>query len=321
MKTIAILGAAGRIGDATSRAFVKAGWHVKGVGRNRRTTEMAPGVEPVKADAFERDQLIAATAGADVILSAVNPADYAGWEGTVLPMAENAVAAAKAAGATLMLPGNVYNFGHGIGLATGEDAEEAPTTGKAKIRIALERYLREQAEENGVRSIVLRAGDFYGGRKPGSWLDLLILSKIEKGIFTWPGPWDCPHAFAYLPDLADTFVKLAENRAEFGDFERFHFAGHTLTGAEMQRLVEQAVGRTLKRAGVPWTLLRAAGIFKPLYREIAVMSYLWRTAHSLDGSKLEKAIGPVPATPPAVAISEALSDLGITGGKIERKAA
>ena len=34
MQTIAILGAAGRVGDAAARAFVKAGWRVKGVARS-----------------------------------------------------------------------------------------------------------------------------------------------------------------------------------------------------------------------------------------------------------------------------------------------
>ena len=65
------------------------------------------------------------------------------------------------------------------------------------------------ALENGVRSIVIRAGDFFGGQRPESWLDLMILKDLKKNTFTWPGPWDMPHAFAYLPDLAQAFVALA----------------------------------------------------------------------------------------------------------------
>ena len=60
MKTVVVLGAAGRVGDAAARAFVAAGWRVNGVARNARTSELAPGVEAVRADAFDRASLIAA---------------------------------------------------------------------------------------------------------------------------------------------------------------------------------------------------------------------------------------------------------------------
>ena len=97
-----------------------------------------------------------------------------------------------------------------------------------------------------MRTIVLRAGDFYGGTKPQSWLDLIILAKLRKNIFTWGGPADIPHAFAYLPDLGRAFVALAEKRGEFAPFERFHFAGHTMSGLQMKAAAEAASGRQLK---------------------------------------------------------------------------
>lgn len=310
-KTIAILGAAGRIGDAAARAFVEAGWTVRGVGRNARISQMAPGVEPVSADAHNLGSLTAACEGADVILNALNP-EYDDW-GKVLPMARNVIATAEAVGATHLLPGNVYNFGHDIAIDTAENASEVPSTKKAEIRIAMEKLFREADDTKGVQTIVLRAGDFYGGGKPGSWLDGLIMSKLQKNVFTWPGPANLPHAFAYLPDLGRAFVAVAEKRNDLAQFERLHFTGHTLTGDEMHRITERAVGRTLKRAGVPWPLLRAVGLVKPLYREIAIMSYLWRTAHSLDGSKFERLIGPFEVTKPEDAIAQAITDLELDG--------
>lgn len=312
MKTIVILGAAGRVGDAAVRAFVEAGWRVKGVARNAKAAGLASGVEAVKADAFDRAALIEACRGADVILNALNP-QYTEWAEKVLPMAENVIAAAEAVGATHMLPGNVYNFGYDIKVGTREDDPEIASTEKAEIRIAMEGLFRQMAEERGVQTIVLRAGDFYGGTRRESWLDLIILSKLRKDIFTWPGPMDIPHAFAYLPDLGRAFVALAEKRAELGKFERFHFAGHTLTGNDMKKAAEAAAGRELARRGVPWTLLRAAGLFNPMLREVAKMSYLWRTPHSLDGSKLERAVGKLPQTPPVEALRQAIADLDLDG--------
>lgn len=310
MKTVIILGAAGRIGDAAARAFVAAGWRVRGLARGGHGAHLAPEVEWVKADAFDRVALTEACAGADVVLNALNPL-YTEWEGTVLPMAENVIAAVEATGATQLLPGNVYNYGYDVGMTMREDAPQVPSTPKARIRIAMESLFSRAAEERGVRTIVLRAGDFYGGTKPGSWLDGMILSKLAKDVIVWPGPMDLPHAFAYLPDLGRAFVDLAERRDALPAFDTFHFEGHTLTGDAFKAATEEAVGRTLSRRGVPWPLLRAGGIFMPMLRELSVMSYLWRMPHQLDGTKLRDLLGDVLTTTPVDAIRRSVADLGL----------
>lgn len=315
MAKVVILGAAGRVGDAAARAFVRAGWTAVGVARSAKAGTLAPGVTAVRADVFDRDGLIAACRGADVILNAVNP-KYTEWNEKVLPMAENVITAAEAVGATHMLPGNVYNFGHSVHLDMDEDTPEVASTPKAAIRIAMEGLFRERAEKAGVRTIVLRAGDFYGGVRPESWLDLIILAKLRRNVFTWGGPMDVPHAFAYLPDLAAAFVALAERRDALGSFERFHFAGHTLTGAQMKAATESAVGRHLTCRGMPWPLLRVAGLVMPIMHEISVMSYLWRMPHSLDGTHLAATVGPLPATSPVDALRQAIDDLGLDGPRL-----
>lgn len=312
MSTIAVIGAAGHIGHTAAEAFEKAGWVVKAVGRGKRINEMPAGVTPVTGDAYDLASLVDATAGADVVLHAANP-PYDKWETTVLPMMENAIAAAKVHGATLMLPGNVYNFGLEIGMDVKEHAPQIASTDKARIRIAMENRLARAAQEDGVQVIILRAGDFFGGPKAGTWLDLMILKDLKRNRFTWPGPWNLPHAFAYLPDLAQAFVALADKRDSLGRFERFHFAGHTLTGEETLAAAEAATGRTLQRANVNWTLLKLVGLFMPVVREVTKMSYLWRTAHSLDGSHLEATVGPIATTPPAQALAQAIVDLHLDG--------
>ena len=312
MAKVVILGAAGRVGDAAARAFVQAGWTVAGVARRAKAGTLAPGVAAVEADVFDLHTLIAACAGADVVLNAVNP-KYTEWDEKVLPMAENVIAAAEAVGATHMLPGNVYNFGHAIHMGMTEDAAEIASTPKAAIRIAMEELFRERAAKTGARTVVVRAGDFYGGVRPESWLDLIILAKLRRNVFTWGGPIDVPHAFAYLPDLAAAFVALAERRDAFGAFERFHFEGHTLTGEAMKQAAEAASGRRLALRRVPWPLLRVAGLVMPMMHEISVMSYLWRTPHSLDGARLRAAVGPLPSTSPVDALRRAIDDLGLDG--------
>jgi nucleoside-diphosphate-sugar epimerase len=313
-QTIVILGAAGRIGDAAAKAFLAAGWRVRGVARSAKAATLRPGVEIVEADAYDRQSLIRAVEGADVILNALNP-KYTEWETTVMPLAENVMAAVEASGALHLFPGNVYNFGYGIGINTGEEAPQVPSTAKARIRTDAEDLFRQRAETRGVRTAILRGGDFYGGVKPESWMDLIILKKLKKDVFTWPGPSDLPHAFAYLPDFAEAFVAVAERRDSLAPFERFHFAGHTMTGLQMHKAAEEAVGRTLRFKTMGWTVPRLIGLIVPIMRELAIMSYLWRTPHSLDGTKLERFAGPLRATKPADALRAAISDMELDGPK------
>lgn len=310
MPRIVILGANGRLANISARAFQTAGYEVVAVTRSGRAEGLPAGIVQRAADALDRQDLIRATEGADLIFNGLNP-PYPAWRKRVMPMGENVIAAARMHGAVHLFPGNVYNFGHGIPARIDDDTPFEGSTAKGAIRIALERHFEDQARRHKVQTIILRAGDFYGGTRPGTWFDLVIGARIEKGRFTYPGPLDVVHSWAYLPDLADAFVALAARRKELSEFETFLFEGHALTGDEMLRHCISALGHTLTVSGVPWPLLRLGGIVVPMWREVCEMAYLWEKPHRIDGRKLEKRIGSVPRTDPGIAVSRALADMGI----------
>ncbi|MCP4318021.1 MAG: NAD-dependent epimerase/dehydratase family protein [Hyphomicrobiales bacterium] len=310
MQTIAVLGANGRLSSAAARAFHASGCRVVAVTRSGNAKGLAGDIEQRAADAMDREALIRATKGADFIFNGLNPV-YTQWKKLVMPMGENVMAAAREHGAIHLFPGNVYNYGRSIAPHVHDDEQQHAQTRKGGIRIRLEKFFEDQAKTNGVQTIILRAGDFYGGSVTGSWFDLVIAAKIAKGVYTYPGPGQVPHSWAYLPDLADTFVRLADKADELKPFSTFLFPGHTMTGEELKHHCEVAVGAPLKAAGVPWTLLKLGGLVVPMLREVSEMAYLWKVPHSLDGKALEAAIGPVPHTDPQRAVAVALSDLGV----------
>ena len=82
-----------------------------------------------------------------------------------------------------------------------------------------------EAAEGGLRTIVLRAGDYFGG-SVGSWFDRVIIKQIATGRLTYPGPVDIIHEWAYLPDVAQVLVSLVEQREQLAPFATFGFAGH-----------------------------------------------------------------------------------------------
>ncbi len=312
MQTIVILGANGRIGTAAAKAFHAAGYRVIAITRTGRADHLPGEIETRAADALDRDQLVVATKGAHIIFNGLNP-PYHKWRQMAEPLARNVVAAAKANEATHLFPGNVYNYGRNIPPECDPLTPFFANTKKGRLRITMEDIFEAAASQHQVQTIILRAGDFYGGSVGGSWLDLVITAKLAKGIFTYPGPIDVPHAWAYLPDLAKAFVALAGKRKEFSNFETFTFAGHTMTGAEMMAHASVAVAGPLKRASLPWILVRAGGLVNPVWRELPEISYLWFRPHRLCGDKLALAVGALDATPPDKAVSKAIRDLADAG--------
>ncbi|MCV3207868.1 SDR family oxidoreductase [Mesorhizobium sp. YC-39] len=309
MTKIAILGANGRLGRVVAKAFIDAGYEVRAVTRSGKVPAELEGATSVAGDGLDREALIRATEGVDIIFNGLNPI-YTDW-GKCLPMAENVMAACQANGAVHLAPGNVYNYGSPIPAVIGEDTPFHPTTEKGRIRVAMEDLFRREADAGRVRTILLRAGDFFGGTGTGSWFDLIVAAKMNKGVYTAPGPVDLVHEWAYLPDLAQAFVGLAQNLGKLGSYEALNFPGHAVTDLEIKAASEKALGRTLKLTSMPWWVLRAGSPFVAMWREIVSMSYLRFEPHRLVSTRLEGIIGRVPHTPLDKAVAEALFDIGI----------
>jgi nucleoside-diphosphate-sugar epimerase len=269
MAHVLVLGANGRLGRAAVMAFAAAGWQVTAQLRRAPRAPLPAGVHQVQCDALDITTMTSTAAGVgagvDVIVNALNP-DYTQWATLLPPITAATLALAAATGATLMLPGNVYNFGNRLPAVLDEDTPFAATHPKAAQRIALEAALAQAAHERGVRSIVIRAGDFLGDA--GTWLDLAMAKGLAKGRFTQMGPADQLHAWAWLPDLAQAFVQVAERRALLAPHAVLHFEGLTLTGAQLQQAFEAALGRPLKTQAFPWPWLRLATPFSPMLRAL-----------------------------------------------------
>jgi nucleoside-diphosphate-sugar epimerase len=160
-RTALVLGATGGIGSETAQALSRHGWKIRALARNGRPANSTDSWEWVKGDALDRDSVVAAAQGTQAIVHAVNPPGYRNWATLVLPMIENTIAAAKASGARILLPGTIYNFGPDAFPILREDSPQRAATRKGKIRIALEQKMEAAAHE-GVRSLIVRLGDFFG---------------------------------------------------------------------------------------------------------------------------------------------------------------
>lgn len=310
--TVLILGANGRLGAAAASAFADAGWRVLAQVR-RAPVAAETRVKQLAVPLADTAALAAAAAGACTVVHAINP-PYTRWAAEVLPLGRLGMDVAQRLGADFLLPGNVYGFGSRMPGRLAQDTPEAPDTRKGRIRVALEGEMRGRAAQ-GLRCGVIRAGDFFGGG-PGSWLDMAIAKSATAGTLVYPAPLDRPHAWAYLPDLAQAFVAVAARGLPPG-LTHLPFEGYTLTGRELLAAIEAAApaaglaapARGWTHRTMPWALLRLGGLVVPMWRELAEMRYLWTCPHALDGAALQRFAGPLPATPLAQALATSLRAL------------
>lgn len=322
--SVLILGARGRFGQAAACAFAQAGWRVLAQMRPGAQAPAIPGVQWIAAAPDDTRTLAAAAAGAQVVVQALSPVyTHKAWRTEVPALTSAAIAVTRTLGtagapATLMLPASVYNFGAAMPAVLHEDTVQAPTTFKGRLRQASEAQIRAATQDGGMRAIVIRGGDFFGAGA-GSWLDLAIAKDLPAGKLTYPGREGIPTAWAYLPDMARSFVKVAQVRQRLGAFDTLHFGGYALTREDWVTAATSlarkqgwlAPGAALRVSTLAWPLLRLMGLAVPTLAAISEMRYLWRTPHRLANARLVALIGPEPHTPFAQALRAALAERGM----------
>lgn len=309
-----VLGATGGIGGEVARQLRDAGWQVRALKRGQHEASLQrEGMTWLRGDAMNRDDVLRAACDCGVIVHAVNPPGYRNWGGLVLPMLDNTIAAARTQRATIVLPGTVYNFGPDAFPLLREDSPQQPLTRKGRIRVRMEQRL-QSATVDGVRVIVLRAGDFFGPRAANSWFSQgLVRPGQPVTIIRVPGDSGVGHQWSYLPDVARTMVALLQRRDALAPFATFHMAGHwDADGTQMAaaiRAVARRHGQNPRIGRFPWWLVRMAAPFVTTLRELQEMRYLWRQPVRLDGTRLEELLGVESCTPLEDAVEGTLRGL------------
>ena len=323
-RTALVIGATGGIGGEVATSLLGRGWAVRGLNRDpaaaaKRTADR-PGVAWVAGDAMNPDDVLRAAEGASVIVHAANPPGYRNWKGLALPMLDSTIAAAEATGARIVFPGTVYNFGPDAFPLLAETAPQNPTTRKGKIRVEMEQRLAT-ATARGVRTLVVRAGDYFGPRPGNSWFSdgMIRKGRTLRSVMN-PARAGVGHAWAYMPDVAETMVRLLEREEALDDFAVFHFGGHWLEdNREMAAAALRVAGQPEHRVRpFPWWAMMAIAPFVTFAYETLEMRYLWREPVRLDNRKLVALLGAEPHTPLDDAVRAALEGASALGQAEDR---
>lgn len=297
-----VLGARGGVGQSVVRLLAEQGKAVRAV--TRQTKAAAAGVDAVAADLLQGDQAVAACRNATVIYHCAG-LPYNQWATSLPAMLENTITAAAAAGAALVYADNCYMYAPTSQPMT-EALPAAPVTRKGRIRQQLAELLLTAHVEGRVRAVIGRATDFYGpGVVTSTMGDRFFAALLAGKRVEWLGSLDQPHAMTFVDDFARVLITLGARDEALGQV--WHTpAAEALTGRQYIDQSAEAAGVTARPTAVSAGMLRLAGLFNPMIRELGEMLYEYKAPYLIDGSKYLRAFGGAP-TPHQEGIRQTVS--------------
>jgi nucleoside-diphosphate-sugar epimerase len=237
--------------------------------------------------------------GASVLYHCMNPPYFAkAWADQLPRLADNLVAAARAAGARLVVLDNLYMLGRPAEGRLDEETPFAPRSRKGEIRARVsQRFL--DAHRRGEAPVVIgRASDFYGP----------LGTQTHVGDQFWPGVLagkagrvavdpDAVHTYHYIPDVAAGLAALGT--APDDAFGRAWMLPCASAGTlrEVVARLSRSLGREIPLTTMPRWLMKAMGLFVPILRELDEMAYQWEGPFVVDDSRFRARFDVRPTDP------------------------
>ncbi|MFS8036029.1 NAD-dependent epimerase/dehydratase family protein [Xanthobacter sp. AM11] len=296
---IALLGATGPIGASIAAALGSAGIPFAVVGRSESGLRAAFGAEPLAARRIWNPEdpasIRAAVRGMDTLIHMVG-VPYDSFHLHPLLMRRTVEAAAAEGVRRLLLIGTAYPFGHPQTARVDEAHPRHPHTFKGRMRKEQEDILMAADAAGALQGAILRLPDFYGPGVERSFLADIFAAAAAGRRAKVIGPIDRPHEFVFVPDVGPVVRALVVREDTFGRAYNLGGAG-TITVREAARQAFALMGREPKLMVAGKTMLRLAGLFDPVMRELVEMHYLLTDPVIFDDTALAARLGPVGKTP------------------------
>jgi nucleoside-diphosphate-sugar epimerase len=320
MNELHIVIGAGPIGTGVARILAGQGRRVRIVTRSGSGPADIE-AERIAADAADAEAMARLAGGAAAIYNCANP-PYHRWPAQWPPIAASLLAAAERGGAVLVTMSNLYGYGPAracIG-ADGYDLAHPMTEGTPLATLGRKGTVRAQmwrdalaAHEAGRARVTEIRGSDYVGAGAGSVLGERVVPNVLRGkAVSVLGRTDRLHTWSYTGDVARLAVVAGADPRAWG--RAWHVpSGQPRTQRDaIDDLARVAGLRPVPVRAVPPLVLRAAGVFSPLMRELSETQYQFGADFVMDSSAAQRTFGLDPA-PWDDVLTEVLRSYGWSG--------
>ncbi len=295
LTTPVVLGA-GPVGRAIAQRLVAAGHQPRVL---TRSGAAIPGATPVAVDLTDVDATAQAAVGADVLFHCAQPA-YHRWPQDFPPLQRAILDAAERIGAGVVAIENTYPYGRVTGPMT-ESTPFAPISVKGTVRAQLASELTEAHTAGRVRTVSVRASDFFGPHVLASAYGERFFEPLLAGKKTeLLGDPNSRHSVTYVPDIAAAMTAVAIRPDLWG--RAWHApTADAVTQRELVALAAQAAGADPAFRVLSAWQLRLAGLFLKAAKEGIEMLYEFDHDYIVDSSAIETELGLRPTPLPEAA--------------------
>jgi nucleoside-diphosphate-sugar epimerase len=303
----------GPLGRATTRALLATGARVRVVAtRPQRPAGLPPAVEYTPADATDPASATRAVAGASHVYNCTNARDYHRWPEQFPPLQRGVLAAARAAGAVLVVVENLYVYGPHLGVPMTEELPLCAVGPRGGTRVAMTRELEAAHASGDVRVVRLRASDLIGPGVGESMAGHRLFEPILRGdtslrLFADP---DLPHSFTAADDVGRALVLAATEPRAWGGV--FHVpSAPAITPRALVALIAAEAGvsaphvSAVPRAWLP-LVLPVLGVFVPPLRGISESTHMFYEPFVVDTHRFDRTFDLAP-TPLAHSVRAAIA--------------
>lgn len=272
---------AGPLGRAVMEELVHRGCSVRLVHRSG-TAVVPPGVELIRGDASEADQVMRISKDADVVYHCTG-LPYPQWN--QLPQTMNGlIEGVSRTNAVLVYGDNLYAYGPIEGKVS-ESNPYRPVGRKTTIRAQAADMLMDAHRQGRIRAAIGRGPGFYG---PGVTLSVLGSGIFDNLIANKPmdalGNIDAPHSLIYIKDFARGLVTLGAMDKALGEI--WHVpCDRTASVRELTQMIASLLGKVPKYRIANKLLLTLLSMFNPTMREFQEIFYQYQRPFIMDDSK------------------------------------
>jgi nucleoside-diphosphate-sugar epimerase len=178
-----------------------------------------------------------------------------------------------------------------------EESPYNPVSKKGAVRKQIAQMIMDEVRAGKLMALIARSADFYGPDNEKSFVNEMVYNNFKKGMrANWFVDADKKHSFTYTPDAAKATALLGNTDDAYNTVWHLPTDKNTLTGREFIELFSREMKVANKLFIMPVWMIRIAGIFVPVLKEMPEMLYQYDRDYFFDSSKFEKRFNFSPTT-------------------------